>query len=698
MAIMTRMRDSMPVILIGLVVAFVLTIIFEWGMDYLGLQSQRSEYVGKVNGRTITYPEFTEMVRQAVENQKAQTNQEPDETQLTQIREQVWNNLVNQILIEEEMERMGIRVTDEEIVEWVHGPNPPEFLRRQFTDSTGVFNRAAYENAIREPQNREVWITVEQMLRQQRANEKLQSVLFASVRATEAEVYQRFADQNIKIDVEYILFDPNRLVKDEEVEITEADIKKFYKERADEFKIEATRKLKYVLFSDAPSSKDTQNVLADLNDVLKQVQQGADFLEAAGLYGQVQNTGAFFRHGELSPPKEEAVFNAKVGDIVGPILDIDGIHLIKILEERQGKDEFIRASHILISVDGVDSVAALRQARDVLNAAKRGEDFRQLAMKYSKDPGSAKNGGDLGWFGKGRMVQEFENAAFKTRVGQVTGPVKTQFGYHIIKVTDRSRKEVKIADLALSVKASSQTKNEAFQKAQDFAYVAESEGFAEAATQFGFTVVETPAFTKSSAIPGIGFHQGLMTFAFDRKVGAISDVVSLPTGYVVCMVSDAQPSGVKPLEEVREAVRLRVLREKKMERVKAIAEEVRNAALAANGSLSDAVKGRPELQVQQTGPFAPAGFVPGIGRDLTFLGAAFALGINEISKPVEGIRGCYLLKLRQRTDVDTALYNAQRQNLLAQITREKRNRFVTDWLEHLKKNADIEDNRDFFFR
>lgn len=697
MPIMTRMRDSMPVILIGLVIAFVLTIIFEWGMDYLGLKSTQVNHVGEINGRTVTYEEFTELVRQASENQRAQTNNEPDENQLAQIRDQVWNNLVNQTLLEEEMRRMGIAVTDEEIIEWVTGPNPPQFLKQQFTDSLGVFNRAAYDNAIQNPQNREVWVTVERMLRQQRAQEKLQSVLFASVRATEADVMRRFIEQNVKFDAEYILFDPNRLVKDEEVEVTDADIKKFYKDHAEEYKVEETRKLKYVLFSDAPSAQDTQNVLADLEDILKQVRQGADFVESASLYGKVESSDAFFKRGELSQAKENAIFSAKVGEIIGPIADFDGYHLVKILDEREGKDEFIRASHILISLNDKDSTEALRKAREVLAAAKRGEKFDDLAVKHSQDPGSAKRGGDLGWFGKGRMVKEFEDAAFKAKVGQIVGPVKTQFGYHIIKVVGKSKRELKIADIGLPVKPSSQTRSNVYQKAQDFAYVAKNDGFSESASQLGLKELETPPFTKNAAIPGIGIHQTVSKFAFNGKLGDISDVISVTGGYLVCMIAEIKPAGIKRLDEVKDAIKPRVIREKKMEKVRKLAEEIRSA-IQPTDSLGAAILGHSELRVQRTGPFSPAGFVPGVGRDLVFVGAASALEVGEVSKPVESVRGYYIIKLIDRTAIDSTAYQAQRANLMTQIAQEKRNRFVSEWLEHLKKNADIVDNRDLLFR
>jgi peptidyl-prolyl cis-trans isomerase D len=697
MAIMTRMRDSMPVILIGLVVAFLLTIVFEWGMDYLGLSSQRYDHVGKINGRVVTFQEFTELVRQASENQKAQTNIEPDESQLEQIRDQVWNSLVTETLVQEEIARMGITVSDQEIVDWVHGANPPEFLRRQFIDSLGQFNRMAYESAIQNPQNKEVWITVERMLRQQRLQEKFQSVLFASVRPTESEVFQRFADQNTRVEAEYILFDPYRMVKDEEVTVTDVDLKKYYNEHSDEFKIEASRRLKYVLFREEPSAQDTVDVIADLEDLVKRAKEGADFAEVAGLYGTVQNTGAFFRRGELTPVKEEALFDAKAGDIVGPIVDSDGFHVIKILEFRQGSDEFARASHILISIDGEDSAAALKTAREVLRMAQSGESFEHLAEQYSKDPGSAVRGGDLGWFGKGRMVKPFEDAVFKARAGQIVGPVRTQFGYHVIKVVAKSNREVKIASLGIPVKAGSQTRSSILQRAQDFAYIAREDGFQEAADQLGVTVLETPVFNKGGAIPGIGQSESIARFAFDGKIGQTSEVMNLPYGYGVFMVSEARAAGIRPFEEVKEMIQPRVLRSKKMEQLRTIVEEARKM-LGPGDTLAKITQTHPDIVVQKTGLFAPSGSVPGIGRDPSVLGILATLKEGEISRPVEGIRGWTIIRLLSRTEVDSAMYQAQRKSLFSQLEQEKRNQFVSQWLEDLRKRATIEDNRDMFFR
>ena len=207
MPIMTRMRDSMPVILFGLLIAFLITIVFEWGMDYLGIRGGQQDVVGKINGKKVTYKEFSELLKTLSDNAKAQTGQEPDETVSRQIREQAWQSIVNERLLGEEIQRLGITVSDKELRDWVFGENPPEDLRRNFTDSTGRFNKELYEQVltnpnqyIQDPRGEDPNFGVkrlqefEKALRQRRIQEKLQSVVASTVRVTPGEILQRYLD------------------------------------------------------------------------------------------------------------------------------------------------------------------------------------------------------------------------------------------------------------------------------------------------------------------------------------------------------------------------------------------------------------------------------------------------------------------------------------------------------------------------
>ena len=708
---MTRMRDRMPIILFGLLIAFVITIVFEWGMDYLGMRGGQSDVIGVVDGTTINYNTFTELVKAYTDNQKAQSGTEPDENQMVQIREQVWDNLVTQHLIEKEVARLGLTVTDQELVDWVRGENPPEDLKRNFVDSTGQFRRDMYEQFlanpnqfIRDPEGRDQefgtkWLKqYESNLRQRRVQEKLQSIILASVRVTEGELHQRFADQNQRYSVLYAPFDAMQLVQDADVQVNDADIKSYYDENLDQYKVEPTRKLQYVLFLEKPSESDSAMRFQDIQDAAKKAREGADFIELVYSFSAKPDSGAFFRHGELSPAIENAVFGVATGSVVGPLQDQDGYHLLKVLEQRPGKEDFVHASHILLSFEqGEDTAAVQALAKSIMRELAAGKDFGALARQYSKDLGSAQRDGDAGWFGKNRMVPEFEKAAFGAKPGQVVGPVRTPYGFHIIKVHARDSRELKLAHIAIPIEASSQTKNELYDRAKDFAFNARETNFAGEVQQMGFEMKDAQIQEKSAVIPGIGMHQGLTRWAFKEKVGAVSDPYTIPGGYAVLSITEAKEAGVRPLDELKDAIPPLAVREKKIAKTKVMAEEAR-AKLAQGDSLRKISTINPAVSVQEIPAFTLGGMVPGIGREPVFLGTVASLQAGQISPVVKNQRGAFLVQLLSVTPFDSTGFTAQRELLKSRLLQEKRNRFLSDWLTTLKEKADIEDNRDQFFR
>jgi parvulin-like peptidyl-prolyl isomerase len=693
---MTKMRNNMPVILIGLVVIFIITIVFEWGMDYLGM-SRGNDTIGIIDGRKISYQEFSELVRQQADQYKQQTKQEPDDNAYRQIRDQVWNNLVTQELLQRETKKAGLYVTDQEIIDWVRGENPPEFLVQQFRDSTGQFRRDAYESALNDPRNKDIWMQVETALRQQRLAEKMQSLVFSSIHVSEGELMDRFIDQNEKANIQYAFFDPDKFIQDAAVTVTDDDLKKVYTENTEEFKVQASRKLKYVVFSDLPSAKDSQDVADQINSVLAQAKSGIDFLELQKEYSETSPAPAFFKHGEMTKEKEDAVFSAKAGDLVGPISDYEGYHLFKVLEDKKGGAPFVKASHILLpAATPEQETASKKLAVELIQRAKKGEDFTSLARRYSTEPAAAQTGGELGWFGKGRMVKSFEDAALNGRPGQIIGPVKTQFGIHVIKIEGRDDREVKVAAITIPVKPSSRTKDEAFQRAQDFVYVAKKGSFETEAQSLGLQVQETPEFQKGTMIPGLGLFELINKFAFKNSVGDISDVYQVNNGYVVVKITDVQKEGVRSFDEVKESLKPRALRNRKMDQLQEIVRQ-KFSSLGDNGDLASLASDS-KISVQTTGEFSVGGFIPTIGREFALNGAAKTGAVGKILPPVKGTRGYYLVKVESRTPFDSTTFNARKNVLATQMLQEKKQRILTQWLEKMKETADIEDNREAFFR
>jgi parvulin-like peptidyl-prolyl isomerase len=210
-------------------------------------------------------------------------------------------------------------------------------------------------------------------------------------------------------------------------------------------------------------------------------------------------------------------------------------------------------------------------------------------------------------------------------------------------------------------------------------------------------VKETPEFVKSSVIPGIGFNDAAMNFAFSKKVDALSEPIAVNGGLAVFKITAIREEGVRPFDEVKSILRSQVLREKKLLKLK---EQVDSfyKTLGPTTDFSAAGRTMPGVVVQKTGSFKAVDAPQGVGRDYAFIGQAVSLKPGELSKPFEGTRGYYILKMLSKTAFDSTQFSGEKNTIRDQILQEKRNRMFNDWITALRDKATIEDERDKFFR
>jgi parvulin-like peptidyl-prolyl isomerase len=701
---MTKMRDNMPAILIGLAVLFIAMIVFEWGMDITGRQSRQyaNNAVGKVNGEEIAYPQFEKVLDNAVEEYKTNSKQDPDDQMMEQLRSQVWQELVNQILIKQAAERLGIMVTDQEIVNWVTN-NPetlPDPIKRNFEDSTGQINRQILQAALEsnKPEVQQFWQNVQEYLKEQRLQEKLTGRLFSALRIPESSLMMQFEQQSEKLDAGYVLFPPAALYPSQNIQVTESEMHDYYSSNQDNYRTQATRRLKYIILPIAPSVADSADVKNEIDRIASLVKSGTDFPELVKEYSETPYDDKFMSHGQIDPQVENAAFARKVREVIGPFESTDGYHLIKIMDGQTGKNQYIHAAHILIQVPpGPDSTEAYKQAQNILKQARSGADFAALARQYSRDPGSAAHGGDLGWFGKGMMVKPFEEAAFKSGVGQIVGPVRTQFGLHIIKTLGKDSRELKIADIKMSIKVSQQTKDDLRQHAEDFAYIAKQDGFDKGAATMNLTTRQTPPFPKGNFIPTIGNNEDLMKWTYDGSLGNISDVTTLTQGYAVFTISEVKNAGVTPLDQVENQIKDMVVKQKQFDMALSYANQLKKK-LAAGDILSRLTQYDSRLRYDTTGTFSLVGYIPYVGRDFAFAVEAEKLNPKQISPAFKGTSGVYIIQLLSKSPFDSTAYKIQRMTSMQQLVQQEKSRVVSDWLQQLKDNATIEDNRAKIFK
>ncbi len=693
MPMMAKMRSLAPAFIISVGALFVLFMVMS-DSNVLEAFGGRTNYIGKVDGEEISYQDFNNVLERQREQLVKQNGEDLSEEQTIQMRNQVWDAMVTQILLKKEINKYGISVSDQEVKDIILGDNPPDFLKQNFIDSTGKFNRQLYESALFDPRNKDVLIQAEEGVRQTRLNEKLQSLVFASVTVSEDEIRRDFTDQNTKISADYVLA-PLFLFPDSSFNITDEAIKDYYNNNLDKFSVVAQRKVKYVLFPFKASSEDSTFSRRNLEIIAEKFQQDtSDFKSVAENYGSSQVTVDTMSMSQFPKEITGQIEKAQKGKLVGPVPTQQGYALYYLTGTIPSDKPEVRASHILINQYG-NAERNKEEAMKLYDQLKNGADFPKLAHEYSRDPGSAQNGGDLGWFSKGMMVPEFENVALNAKVGVVQEPIQTQFGYHIIKVTDKSDKKYIVQKVVNSLDVSATTKDLLQSQAQDFAFVAKKNGFESEAKLMNYKVQESGAFQEdASTIPGLGQNKNITDFAFNNDLNTVSEPFRLSSGYAVAMVSDVTNEGVKPFEEVKGSIKPQVIREKQFAKAKQLVEEIKQKV---NGDLSKAPTINSKITYNQAKDFTPAGTVPGLGKDWAFIETALDAPLNKVTDPVHGYRGYYLIKVTGRTPFDSSKYEIQRNSIRDKIIRQKQSTVLNQWIEELKKKADIVDNRNQFF-
>lgn len=694
MGMMAKMRSLAPWFIITVGGLFVLFMVLS-DSQLVNIVGQRSNNIGYVNGEPITYQQFTNYFETVRRQQQAQTGEDIDETQLEALRDQVWSAVVNQLLIDEKVDEFGIIVTDEEVKDAILGPNPPAFLRQSFIDSNGVFNRQAYEQALFDPRNAEILIQAEETVRAQLVQDKLKSYLMGSVVVNDGEIKRKFVEQNTVMTAEYGLIDYT-LIPDTLASVADSDLLEYYNKNKSDYKVDPQRKIKYVFFERKASLDDSVSIRKNLEAIIKNIESDtASFRSFVNIYSEQPYSKDTLTVDKIHPNAVEILKEASIGEIIGPVLTMDGFTVYKLINKSKGELEFARASHILIS--GTED-AAKQKADSVYQSLMSGANFEQTAIEISEDPGSGSRGGELGWFGKGQMVDEFENAVFTGRVGVIQRPVMSQFGYHIIKVTDRTNEKYVVEKIVNKILASGTTLDRIYENATDFSYLARENNFDSEAELLGYNVVETPNFSENATfIPGLGASKALVKFAFENKVGSISDVYRVPSGYVVAKISEATKAGFKPFDELKQQLQVTVLRQKKIDKAKEFAEHVYEQVLK-EGSLFNVTLYSPFARFDIAKEFTPKSNIPTVGRDNAFVAYCLKGELNEISKPIVGNRGAYLIKITDRTEFDQQAYEQQKNTLRESMLQQKRSQFFTEWIAKVRDEADIVDNRHIFYR
>jgi peptidylprolyl isomerase/peptidyl-prolyl cis-trans isomerase D len=687
MGAMNTLRQNTGVILWILVLSFGII----WTLqdsDVFSAMNQPDRNVATVNGAPIQQEEYQQVVKRVRERFQQQLGGTMNPQMQSRIRDRAYDQVVDQKLLEQEMTRLGISVTDSEVESMVFGENPHPLIRKQFADSTGQINYQLLQNMAQDPQRESQWLKIEEYLRRQRRQRKMTSLVQATIQVSEQDVENYHRRQNTSASARYVSLRYAQ-VPDDSVSVSESDLRSYYDKNKEDFKRERTVTLKYATTSKEATAEDSSNIASDLDELREDfATTESDSLFLLNNASDNDFSSEYKTADQMNARVADSVYaNPEPGRIVGPVFGGGQAHLIKIRDTRPAETQYAHARHILLKTDQADSemMSRLQALQDSIESGAAS--FAEMARRYSDDQ-SAAEGGDLGWFAEGSMVDAFGDAVFGAEPGALVGPIRSEFGYHLVRVEARASQAVQMADLAYNLTPSQATLSDKESTLGDLAYFAEENGnFREEAQRLDLTVQEVQVETNQSSFPGIGESPALSRFLENASAGDISEVTELSDKFVVARVTDVTPEGYRSFSDVKSQIRPKVALQKKRE----VQGRRMERALSQNGF--DALPNVLGTQMRtQSDVTYSTKTVPGLGREPKFVGAVFGLEVGETSGVVEGENAAFVVEVTEK-NTPPPLTEQQRQQIRKQLLKQRRKQATSDWLSALKEDATIMDNR-----
>lgn len=658
--------------------------------------------VGEIAGKEISYDEFLSVVKEREANYYLNFNREPGEREMAGIRQQAWDLLIARNAIQAEYAKVGVQVTSQEVLDMIQGKNVDENIKMAFTDQqTGQFSRERLNEYItqlkQQPEGSEArvrWNFFQRDLQPGRERIKYENLLIKSAYVTKAEAEREYHTQNDVAEVKY-LYVPYFSVSDTLAKVTDSDLQDYYNKNKVRFKTEETRDIKYVSIPVLPSASDSAEVKEELARAVQEFKTSAeDSLYAVTHSDDIQGAYAKYTAGTL--PAFITTESLVEGNVIGPVLDGETYKVVKVSKIFNDTVASARARHILIKWNDA-SDASKKEAKDkalgILKDIRGGADFAQKAMEFGTD-GTRTRGGDLGWFSKGAMVKEFESAVFNaSKTGLLSDVVETQYGYHIIDVTDtKTFRAYKLAVVDRQITPSDATINEAFRKAEDFAADLSSiDAFEARAKELGLTVIDgRNVKAGDTRVGNLSDARPLVQWLFrDASRNKVSQVFDLQDEHVVAVMTGIIEKGTKPLDAVkdeitpavRNLVKGRIISEKLASLKGNSLEEIAQAygSDANVYSSSDLHLSNPQLT--------------SVGYDVQVAGLAYSLDNGKRSKAFAADNGVVIIEMQNKTIAPSLQdYTTYKTQLEQNASRSSFN-----IAEAIKDNAGIVDQRYKFF-
>jgi len=579
----------------------------------LGIGTPGAGIVATVAGEDIHTTEVQQQARRMVEQQFPRGGAQANML-LPFFAQRAFDDLVNEKILIAEARRMGLKATDDDLRDYLH---QGQLGQNIFPDGKFIGQEAYQDLVSRFGYTVPVF---EGLVKDDIVVTKLRTLVSSSASVTDAEIRQQFDKQNTKVKFDYAFIKKDDILKS--LHPADAELKAYFDLNQKTYvnSIPEKRQLKYVVFDTAKLVTQTEVTQPDLQSYYDQ------------------------HRDEYRVPEQ---VNVRHILIKSPLPGPDG------------------------KVDPKEQDVARAKAQDVLKQVKAGGNFADLAKKYSDDPGSAKNGGSLGFIGKGRTVPEFEKAAFSLPKGGTSDLVQSSYGFHIIHVDDKQDAHLKSVDEIkgqIEPLIKQQKAGQAGQAAAaELLSQARSSSLEKAAAGKGLQVITTDFVTRNNLLPGIGTDPQFTTAAFGQTANAPPDQVQLHDGFAIYQVMAVKPPSTPTFEEIRSRVEQEFKNERASSLLAQKTQELSDRAKADH----DLKKAAKELgaEYKTSDLVAPDGQVPDIGSMTGPAAVAFSLKPGEISGPINSATTGAVLSVTGRqapTEADFAAKKDQIRDALMQ--------------------------------
>jgi|AntAceMinimDraft_17_1070374.scaffolds.fasta_scaffold19539_2 peptidyl-prolyl cis-trans isomerase D len=689
---------------------------------------------GQIAGEKIIYREFEKNVDEKIaimEEQSYENNISAE--QRYQIRQDVWDELVRNTIMQNELnglglsiihdEAIGYSISKEELENLVFSRNPHPIIAQNFADpKTGRFdpnnvnkflmyvekmeNSDDYEQRELAKKQDQQWQKIKKYIRTDRLNTKYFNLIKNGFYVPQNLAKQDYNEKRKTAHIHFFAVKYNT-IPDSSINVSQKEIENYYNEHKYKYEQEKSRDLEYVAFDILPSAKDYKNAKQEIYKIKKELETletDDDIENFVNINSDAKYDSSFFKNGELSKSLDSIMFNSPKGTIVSPYIENNTYYLAKLIDI-QDRPDSVKAKHILISYKdaGINEkiIRTKEEAKifadSILNIVKNQPDkFEELVMTTSEYPKKEENKGDLGWITDGDAnFYPFYNACLTGEVGDFK-IVETNLGYHIMCITEKTEsiKKVQVAIVQRTIQPSDETFQDIYSIASKFVGKSTSpELFKKNAdnNNFGKKTVRNIKEMDNN-ISGLDESRELIRWAFneDTKTGSISVIFTINDKYVIALLTKVSEKGIVPLEQIQKEMEFLTKKEKKAE---ILTKKINSSMTSSRDIYKLANKFNTKVDKLDNITFSSY-TLPPYGSEPNVIGTVFSLNKNELSNPIKGQQGIFVVLIDKFVELPaTKDYSINKM----QLTSYFKSRAHYDVFKALKENADVIDNRKDFY-